>query len=246
MKYYAVSNKGLMMDRNEDALALPKRAIQEADTEYEEIEVSEGVFAVLDGVGGTEHGDWASLCGAEILSLSSPPSTEDELRELIYSVNETIVEKYNNLEIATASTVAGVVSNGETTFVFNVGDSKAYAINNGYFEELSKGDDVFSVASRFSVDDSFETRMNKSPLLQFLGDPSGKMSPHILKLAIPKSVFVCTDGVSDLINVDELEEIYGSSNNDGNMFCEKIRQTVLRKGAHDNFSYIFIDFSEVR
>ncbi|MDR1642894.1 MAG: protein phosphatase 2C domain-containing protein [Clostridiales bacterium] len=244
MHYYSITNKGVL-DNNQDAITIMRAAYQADDhTETSSASDVNSLFAVFDGVGGTAQGKQASYLAAKIFSRTFSPISEDEIIEVIDIANCAINWKYNRKEVLAATTVAGVAFSADKTFVFNVGDSKVFTINNGYFEEKSTSDDIASTINR--LEDSYQyDSISKSPLMQYLGNPDGISQVHIVQLARPKQLFICTDGVTDLLDIDALEEILSGAGENCGVFSEMVKQQLLGKGARDNFSLIILDLSEV-
>lgn len=242
MRVFAVTNRGLVSTVNQDAISIPTILYSGCDHEEYGIEAGNGLYAVFDGVSGTTEGGLAAHKGAELLSSAPVPTSNEELLALVIDTNARIIEAYNSEAITTASTVAGVACSDSLLIAFNVGDSKVFSINGGFFEEISQSDDLISTVQRMSDDENDEAAASKSPLLQYLGNSKKPIEPHIRVLKNRNPLFICTDGVTDYLDIDDLERLYEASNGDSSAFCSQIKELILAGEAADNFTYLLIEF----
>lgn len=65
-----------------------------------------------------------------------------------------------------------------------------------------------------------------------------------LKLNLKESLrfFICSDGVTCVVNDEELEEIIG--NEDVNFTAEKLSKLIEDRGAPDNYTFVLITRDE--
>src|SRR4029078_7085830 len=106
----ALSDPGLVRDRNEDAIAIDGKRVK--DGELTTIVLSPGTHNVVlaDGLGGHARGDVASALVVKHLSETKPDSPETCL-EALGSVSRTIYDEMQRDQslLGMGSTVAGAV-----------------------------------------------------------------------------------------------------------------------------------------
>jgi PPM family protein phosphatase len=134
----ALSDPGLVRDRNEDAIAID--GMQVKDGELTVMVLSPGSHNVVlaDGLGGHARGDVASSLVTKQLSEAKLESPETCL-EAIRLVNWTIYDEMQRDEslLGMGSTVAGAVLLGDQICWFNVGDSRVYLFRSNQLRQLS-------------------------------------------------------------------------------------------------------------
>ena len=208
-----------LRDSQEDSIFLNGRVVQEKRVANPSVERTNGdamVYAVCDGMGGLERGEWASRFVCERLSekvrdVGHPgESIVTLLKEIQWEVERQGMEN-------TGTTVAGVVIGGERTSVFNAGDSRVYKLNEDGItclshdhslvqEEIDKGslseEEAFTHPYRnligFGIGDVFHREWAEQAKEIFLA--------HDV-LARGDYYFICTDGVSDVLRDREIHAL---------------------------------------
>ena len=141
------------------------------------------------------------------------------------------------------ATVAGLVVNPEGPIhLFHVGDSRIYR-REGRFLQLLTRDDRFE-ASEYGVSD--DDGHTTSSLLQCLGGLTefAEITPHIALFEIadvPETFLLCSDGLSDMISQDEMEESMSESHE---VTIRKLFDRVKSTGAKDNVSIMIVEVSK--
>jgi serine/threonine protein phosphatase PrpC len=205
------------------------------------------VFALADGLGGHSSGDVASqfvlsrICAAiaesaEVSQLSLTQMLQGVHRAL-FEISGT-VSSYRGM----GATVAGlVICPGGTVYLFHVGDSRIYRREDRFFQLLTKDDRLESAGYGENAQDSHA----QSSLLQCLGGVTefSQIAPHVSRLDIlesPETFLLCSDGVSDMISQDEMEESMSDSHE---TTVRTLFDRVRNAGARDNVSIILVEVS---
>lgn len=147
-----------------------------------------GVFAVFDGVGGSEFGMTASRVCRDTMPSRNINDTNDILSTLA-TINTNVCNACGNSintppRGATTATIVKLSEDHRTLSCASVGDSRAYLIRNGKAELLTK-------------DDGEGNKISK-----FIGDPSfhiGKVSQEniITRSVMPGDrILLCSDGIT--------------------------------------------------
>jgi PPM family protein phosphatase len=204
-----------------------------------------GLFAVCDGMGGHSKGEWASRFVCEKLKEHRKNITcsRENLKDVFKKMQMKIEEEG---VVNCGTTVACLVSDGDHTILCNTGDSRVYKItpddilylshdhsfvqsmvDQGYLAQ----EDMFRHPNRnvieFGIGDIFKKKWDR-------GDREVYMRDDILHDG--EYYLLCTDGVNDVLNDNEIYDILHSDPfNKVSEFIEKIR-----KNMKDNFSFIII------
>jgi serine/threonine protein phosphatase PrpC len=133
------------------------------------------------------------------------------------------------------TTVAGLAVQGDEAIIFNIGDSRVYR-REGDFLQLLTVDDRLSGEREFG---EAKEAAATNVLLQCLGAQRTSESPiahfNTLPLGALETFLVCTDGVSDVVSLDDIE---ACMRNPSRRCVEDLAAAVLAAGAPDNFSII--------
>jgi serine/threonine protein phosphatase PrpC len=237
----ALSHPGLLRERNEDSLVVGPCTQCATVTENPQTLVfplaTPLVVAVADGLGGHPGGDVASALAVRRLASIGPAlSDEDTVRAALNACNRAVHEAAGGDEgskfAAMGTTVAGTVVQPDSLMVFNVGDSRVFA---------SSPDGLVQV----SVDDSppLEPGQRTTSLVtQCLGGTLAyrAISPHVA--AVPLSpgdrYLICTDGLTDPVTPDVLEEVMREPD-DGRAAFE-LWKAAIEAGGPDNITLAIV------
>lgn len=233
-KIYAATDVGCVRSENQDAFFLIDTAVSEENFKEIYLETAEESFyaVVADGVGGSDNGAFAAKCCVEYMKDFAEFSPEG-LWERLNAMNGYVYERAKEEKVDTASTVAGVMVTPEESYVFNVGDSPVYAVNHQcYLQKMSVDDTALGL---MNISESGK----KQPLLAYIGS-YGPVDCHIKAVPRGRSFLICTDGVTDMLSVDNIEEILDTCST-----TEERGRTLIRrakeKGGHDNITLILLE-----
>lgn len=218
-----ITDRGSVRETNEDGFYIngvkcPNVEFCRLDTRLE----GKYLCVLIDGVGGCAHGEVATKLAIEKIDNLAVPETEDEILVFLNELNKEICDAAEKVE--TACTIAGMCSIEDRCYWFNTGDSRVYEISHGYLNQLSTDD----TASGISGDLAEE----KEPLLQYLGKRN--IIPHIGTARSNSKYLICTDGLTDMITLDEIEDIIASANEDD--LKESLLNAAKQAGGKDNIT----------
>ena len=229
---YAQSDKGLVRPVNEDAFY---------------IDETEGVFAVADGLGGLPHGEVASKTAVETLKSyikTSPSDRFIDFRESFdhaaYAVNSTKEAKGNEFGIATTLTAVRLF--GKRAYIGHVGDSGILLFKKKDFTKLTKdhtmAQEIKDNSPMHTIDILEIPELYKNSLTQFIGEtPSLDIQALQHELEPGDRVLLYTDGVTDRISFDELQEM-AFKRRTPKTFVQDIIKTANKRGGKDNITAI--------
>jgi len=239
IKICAVTDIGLSRQENQDGFFID--GLSAYNTNHKEIYLETDnknmTIFVADGVGGTQDGKYAV---EKIINLFKTENVESLDAFLNFS-NSRICDDALLEGKQTATTIAGIVISDKTTS-FNVGDSKVFVINNGYLDQKSTDDTMETLVRESGLDYGYLDAMGKTPLTQCIGNKKEIINVHMSEIDLQNDIIICTDGLTDSLNLDEIEEII-CQNTDIRIKVKKILEAAYENGCRDNITLIYICFN---
>lgn len=227
------SHPGKVRSNNEDSL------FADADA---------GVFAVADGMGGHERGEWASAAIVDGLSAVRDgdfDSLLDGVSGAIHAANAAIYAEAQEKSVSMGSTAVALVLKGGRFAVIWAGDSRAYVLRDGVLHRLSR-------------DHTRVQEMVDRGLLTYeesLNHPMG----HVLSRAVGVGKELELDGIADAPSPGDIfllcsDGLYGVMSDDeiaGVMMASPVADAAnnlidlcLARGAPDNVTVVLVKVSE--
>lgn len=171
------------------------------------------ILAVADGMGGHNAGDIASTVAIDEvlkynLNAGFAKDTEKHLRECVEKTNKKIYEySVNNADchgMGTTLTIAVAV--GNKVWISNVGDSRAYLINDkikkitvdhSYVEELK-------LMGRLTEEEAVN-HPNRNQITRAIGtEEKVEVDIFSFKKKDDDIIFLCSDGLTNMVREDEI------------------------------------------
>lgn len=197
--------------------------------------------AVCDGVGGELFGNEAAQIVAACFSEAVPETLDiAQIAQRTELANARVLaaQKQDRFHAKMASTVAGIVVNGNDCIAFNVGDSRVYRYRAPYIAQLTTDHSVEEEMRALGLEPKEE---QAHIITRFMGSKAVK--PDIIdgtnKAFADDMYIICSDGVSDVIDDIELEEFLSKDLSLEDM-CKEIVAAAIAKGSEDNLSVILI------
>ena len=230
----ARTHEGRVRDHNEDSFYAQE---------------SQGLWAVADGMGGHEGGEWASAKIVEKLGETDLPSDFDgacdAIEAAIRKANRAILVEARERRRQMGSTVVSLLVQGERYAVLWVGDSRAYVLRDGALKQLSR--------DHTQVQEMVDRGIMRPE--EAVGHPMG----HILSRAVgvrdemevdratgevaPGDVFLlCSDGLHGYVEEADISRLLARGSPD--QATEELVELTLANGAPDNVTVIAIWASE--
>jgi len=263
MKFILYTDKGNRKN-NEDSILLISNERRWKITNNDSAKVA-GVInipcaaVVSDGMGGYEAGELASSITCDEfnklfyslfnekdgsgLNSANVNRYEELLHETFKKINlqiknlSNVDSKYKD----TGATIAGIcILNDGKIIIFHAGDSRVYLFKGGYLQLLTLDHNLRSVLLK-SGEDMPEGKGKELVNCAGGGLDSNFLEIKILendKIKIGDSIFICSDGVYDCVDLDFLESALQIENPEE--LVNKIKQEILKNGASDNNSFIVL------
>ena len=237
---WGVTDTGAVRTQNQDGFYL--------DVPSEQLAVA----VVCDGMGGARAGNVASLVAVETFvdALKSAPFQEGEARPA--AVLSQAAETANEAVFRRASTdpdcrgmgttmVAALVV-GQTAYLLNIGDSRAYLVNAGGIVRLTRDHSVVEdmVARGDITPEEARNHPRKNLITRALGSEEHiRADLYEKELQSGDFLLLCSDGLSNIVTDQELlyEVIHGGEPAD---CCQRLLDITLSRGAPDNVTAVLL------
>jgi len=232
----ALSDVGCVRTNNEDSFG------------YDE---ALGIFVVCDGMGGMAAGEVASSRAVAAIVGSYADSANSGLpvsTRLLHAINTANADVWEKGQIAEnkgmgTTTVAAAID-GDKLILGNVGDSRAYIIQDGrcvqltvdhsYINELIRNG-TLTIESAHNAD----LRGLESVITRAVG-VAAEVQPDFFSIDLKPgtAVLLATDGLTRYVEADEIASILHSSPFES--ACANLIGTAKQRGGQDNISCILL------
>lgn len=210
---------------------------------------AEGFWAVADGMGGHERGEWASGVIAEALGRVTLPGDFDLgcrlVPEAIHDANARIWDEASGRGIQMGSTVVALLIAQGRFAVFWVGDSRAYLLRDGMLIQLTR--DHTQVQELVDRGLLSEESAVDHPMSHVLARAVG-VQPQIEVDVVADEVepgdlfLLCSDGLTGQVTDREILSVLRRHGHDEAV--EKLIALTLERGAPDNVTVILAGVAE--
>jgi serine/threonine protein phosphatase PrpC len=230
----ALSHQGRVRDKNQDSFCIRER---------------DGLWAVADGMGGHEGGEWASARLVRELERAELPDGIEQAGECVAgamrAANEAIVAEGAGRGRQMGTTCVALLVRERHYLVQWIGDSRAYLLRDGAFTQLSR--------DHTQVQEMVDRGMMQAS--ELAGHPMG----HILSRAVgvrgeieidraagevrAGDVFLlCSDGLHSYVAEEEIRRLLGRGS--PARALDELIAATLAAGAPDNVTAIAIQASD--
>ena len=238
--YIRFTSPGIDKKFNEDAV--------------ETVEINNGLLAVLcDGVGGDYGGELAARIALKsALHFFSASDNDDYLEKIKLAIDESNSFVLNHCSTSIplknmATTLEIIYLKDNTAYWGHIGDSRIYHLKSRRLNQITKD---HSLVQKL-LDEGFITHKQaanhpqKNVIFKALGD-NPIIEADVSKIKLNESeenrFFICSDGVSNLVNNNELEEILVGK--DQEEIKTKLKKIIKLRGAADDYSFILIEITK--
>jgi protein phosphatase len=236
-----ITDRGSVRENNEDAF------LCDADL---------GLFLVADGMGGLADGEYASALAVEAVAAevrrarssedAAPDFWERRFAQAVSAANAAIREKTGARggQGLAGSTLAGLVSHGDSFVLANVGDSRAYLVRDGRITQLSEDHSLVMAKVRQGLITREEAAVSpeRNAIYRALGMEDRVETDVSRHETRPGDVFLlCTDGLSGVLGDDALLRIVREGGGKPlAALCRELLDRALALTARDNVTVALI------
>jgi len=231
MRFKAITNKGKIRSSNEDNYYVNQ------DLKF---------FMVADGMGGHAAGEIASGIAVEVSSnydfdLSSPL---DNLKDLTYKINKEILNRSKSKREyqGMGTTFAAAIVKENNLYYVNLGDSRIYLYDKleKKLKKISKDHSLVANLLRegkITEEEAFN-HPKKNIVTQALGlEEELELDSGKIEITKNNYLFLCTDGLTDMIRTNEINDIFDSKDKLENL-ADELLNRALKYGGSDNITLI--------
>jgi protein phosphatase len=242
------SDPGCVRVVNEDALRVVRPPTPEALARL-------GVLAVVcDGMGGHEAGEVASHLALETIVqrlAAEPVELPEALVGAVRAANRVVhASAASNARLrGMGTTCCALVLRGGAAYCAHVGDSRAYLVRGGEIFLMTEDHSAVMDLVRRGVISREEARHHpeKNVISRALGshrdvEVSSWPRPFVV---MPNDAFlICSDGLYDLVEDDELLAVVGDGELHAQVACDRLIALARERGGHDNISVAVLRMRE--
>ena len=206
------------------------------------------LYVVADGMGGHNAGEVASRIAVEtIISYMKSNETsnmEEDLLKAVSLANDKIYE----LSISHSqfggmgTTITVCLVKDKKMIVANVGDSSCYVVKYDGITKVTKDHSLVQqlVDEGSITEEEAAIHPNKNIITRALGtNKSVKVDIFKVNLEDVNRVILCTDGLSNGVNMNEMYDIIMDNNNED--ACKQLIELSKLRGGKDNISVIVFE-----
>lgn len=251
LKSFSISDIGRKRERNEDSYLVCDDL---------------GLFVVADGMGGHSGGEFASKLAIQTIEEVMRSMTEDpeatviagmggdideyglRLKYAIQVASEKIFDQsvYDTSLRGMGTTTVALLFEEDRVFVANVGDSRAYLLRGGKFEQITEDHSLVGEQIRAGLIDKKDARNHKfkNIITRSVGfQDQVDIDLSHLKLQDGDRFLLCTDGLTNYVQDYEIQEFL--SKGPLPAIGEKLVALANDRGGDDNVTLILIEVSGV-
>lgn len=231
LRYAAISDRGVVRQGNQDSVFAGPHFI-----------------AVADGMGGMAAGDLASAIVINTVArLDVPPpadSVVDELADAVADANRAIRRAVADdpQKEGMGTTLTALWFDGEWFNLVHIGDSRAYRLREGGFEQITVDDTYVQMLvdeGRITAEEA-EVHPQRSLLLRALGASEVEPAFQTIKGVPGDRLVLCSDGLSGPVSDAEIARTLQNAGSPQEA-AEILVQQALDAGAPDNVTVLVAD-----
>lgn len=229
------THPGMRRRENEDAVALHPGG---------------QLWAVADGMGGHQHGRFASDSVVRILNSTNITGSMDEdsnsIERAIMSANRLVFDRARVENVTIGTTVAALYASGGRATCFWVGDSRIYRLSDGGIEMLTRDHTQVRhlIETRQITADQAKNHPMGHVITRAVGvDPTVRVDTRVVDIAPDDAFLICSDGLTTCADDGEIAAAFHEVG--PNRACQALLKLCLERGAPDNVSIVVVVCDEV-
>jgi serine/threonine protein phosphatase PrpC len=219
-----------------------------------------GVFVVADGLGGHASGHRASRLVVNVLAhtivrqvalpvVGMPvDSPVDEsglaniLRDAVEAANSSLCAANHESGTDAGSTVVAALIYGDTAYIANVGDSRAYLHDESGLRRLTSDHSLVQqlVSAGMIQPDEVYTHPQRNQIFRSLGDePNVNVDLYVQQLKPGTSLLLCSDGLWEMVRDPDIEALLREET-DPQSACDALIVAANEGGGDDNVTAVIV------
>lgn len=270
LEFGALSHPGKVRPNNEDHYGVVRRCrsrnvlLTNLPAGFlPQVEDVAHALVVADGIGGAAFGELASMfalrAGWDLTSkafkwhfkMTDGEAEElmDQLRAYGQLMHQALLDRaQEDPRLAgMGTTITGALIVGSEAFLAHVGDSRAYLFRGGSLDPLTRdhtlAQQLVDSGAIPSIDAA--SRLMQNMLVNCLGGRNRaeiEVDVHRIQLADGDRLLLCTDGLTDMVNEDEIAKVLQQRTAPDDA-CRTLVELALDHGGRDNVTVVLADCS---
>lgn len=242
LEAFGLTDIGRVRAHNEDAFA--------ADGEF-------GIAMVADGIGGRRSGEVASRmaidfahkrlrqCVQKFRAGTRQPMPLQFAERIVNDANRAVhgAAARDPEREGMGTTLALALFHDQRVALLHVGDSRIYRLREGCLQALTRDDSLLSDQVEMGLIAAEDSRgsHNRHLVTQALG-VAEKVSVHLNEesVRVGDVFLLCTDGLSDLVELSDIELIIDSLKTNLPLAASQLVQLANDNGGYDNISVVLV------
>ena len=239
MKTFSMTDAGLRREINEDYMFASETAVGKLPN----------LFIVADGMGGHKAGEYASKTAVETIVERIRENDSGlmvaALKKAIGEANQRVLkEAIIDIEKeGMGTTIVAATIKGEKLIVANVGDSRLYVVNENSITQITADHSLVEElirSGRIARSDA-RNHPDKNKITRAVGVfPKVDVDFFETKVAPGDTVLLCTDGLTNMVEDDEIKRII-LSQRDIVEKTDTLIKTANKNGGTDNITALLIE-----
>lgn len=201
------------------------------------------LWAISDGMGGHSRGDMAAqlvVSALGKLGSGDTPITAASIDAILHDANRDLHALNAKAGSQSGATVAGLSFAGCGATIFWAGDSRVYRRRAGTLSLLTRDDRLVQEMIDAGVISAEQARRHPraTVITRAIGATATiELSYRSEDLAAEDTFLICSDGLTDLVDEDEIEQVLGGDIDDA---ASQLIRRALIQGGHDNVSLVIV------
>src|SRR5215831_13134582 len=252
---------GRTREHNEDAFVVADLSANNASLQPEVRTHRSGpkgsLFMVADGMGGAAAGEIASAMAVDVVlgqlrtswiadNSGGAEAFVRALKQATKAANEQIhayaTQHPEYRGMGTTATIAGLL--GDTLYLAQVGDSRAYIVRNGVAQQITKDQSLMQklIEAGELTEEEAKLSERRNIILQALGpEPYIKVDLTHQIVRRGDTLVLCSDGLSGQVTKDEIASVV-TNEGDVATACKILVERANFNGGPDNITVIVARF----
>jgi protein phosphatase len=261
VQVFGRTDVGRTREHNEDAFVVADLSTDNATLQPEvrthTIGPKGSLFMVADGMGGAAAGEIASAMAVDAVLnslrrnwIADESTSAEAFVRAIKQATKAANEQINAYALAhpeyrgmgTTATVAGLL--GDTLYLAQVGDSRAYLVRDGVARQITKDQSLMQklIEAGELTEEEAEHSERRNIILQALGpEPSIKVDLTHQAVRRGDALVLCSDGLSGQVGKDEIAAVVSEEAELTNA-CRRLIDRANENGGPDNITVIVARF----
>lgn len=240
MNIWGITDVGAVRQQNQDSYYI------------EQVEPDMGLGLVCDGMGGARAGNVASRLAVETFRDTAHGQSHDQWRGEPEALLHFAAEQANQAVWYRAgidpdcrgmgTTMVASLVIGETAYLLNIGDSRAYLVREDGISRITRDHSVVEdlVARGDITPEQARQHPQKNLITRALGaEEKVRADLYRQKVAPGDTLLLCSDGLINVVTDQEIlyEVIHGGAHEN---CCRRLLDIALSRGAPDNVTVVLM------